>query len=140
MTPSGSRRTTPAPSISCPSRNTVAVTSTASPTVALAGRRPQSTIGCTSNMGIRPITKETYPAGANHMHDGPTITALSWPVTGPAAGRCDQGHEKAYGLVVLVAWSRIRVTQRESNPPVHHPPRAAARAGAAALADAQPAL
>ncbi|SCD60280.1 hypothetical protein GA0115240_11634 [Streptomyces sp. DvalAA-14] len=53
--PAGSRSTTLAATASCPSRNTVAVTSNVSPATAFAGRRPQSTIGVTSTTGIRPI-------------------------------------------------------------------------------------
>ena len=44
--PSGPRSTTPAPSISWPSRKMVALTSKVSPATALAGRRPQSSTGC----------------------------------------------------------------------------------------------
>src|SRR5215472_2605060 len=44
------------------------------------------------------------------------------------------------GLVLLVADSGISVALRESNPPIHHPSRAAPGVGAAAHADAQPAL
>ena len=43
--PSGSRRTTPAAMMPCPSRNTVALTGKVSPATALAGQRPQSTAG-----------------------------------------------------------------------------------------------
>src|SRR5215471_10306071 len=39
----------------------VALTSKVSPATALAGRRPQSRTGCTSRMGMRPITSERYP-------------------------------------------------------------------------------
>ncbi len=53
---SGSRSTTPAAMMSCPSRKTVALTSKVSPFTAFAGRRPQSTAGSTSRIGIRPIT------------------------------------------------------------------------------------
>src|SRR5204863_15745 len=60
--PSGPRSTTPAPGTSCPSRNTVALTSKVSPATALAGRRPQSITGSTSLITIRPITPERYPA------------------------------------------------------------------------------
>ncbi len=56
LRPRGSRSTTLAFTASCPSRNTVAVTSKASPTTALAGRRPESTSGLTSRTGMRPIT------------------------------------------------------------------------------------
>src|SRR5436190_1235393 len=59
--PVGVRRTTPAPSISWPSRKMVALTSKVSPATALAGRRPHSRTGCTSRMGMRPITSERYP-------------------------------------------------------------------------------
>ena len=59
--PSGARSTTPAPSRSWPSRNTVALTSKVSPATDLAGRRPWSGAGCTSRMGMRPITLQRYP-------------------------------------------------------------------------------
>ncbi len=52
--PSGSRSTTLAATASCPSRNTVAVTSNDSPTTAFAGRRPCRTSGRTSSTGMRP--------------------------------------------------------------------------------------
>src|SRR5258707_936479 len=66
--PSGVRRTTPAPSISWPSRKMVALTSKVSPATALAGRRPHSRTGCTSRMGMRPITSERYPlAGPGYL-------------------------------------------------------------------------
>ena len=74
--PDGSRSTTPVPSISCPSRNTVAVTWNVSPTVALAGRRPQSTWGWTSSTGILPITRESYPDRPQYMQPTPD-SALS---------------------------------------------------------------
>ena len=50
----GRSATTSAPSLSWPSRKTVAETGNGSPTVALAGCRPRSTRGMTSRMGIRP--------------------------------------------------------------------------------------
>ena len=60
--PAGSRSTTPAPSTPCPSLMTVALTWKVSPATALAGRRPQSTTGWTSRMGMRPITPSTVPS------------------------------------------------------------------------------
>src|SRR5690606_32557397 len=53
--PSGSLSTTLAATASCPSRNTVAETSNASPTTALAGLLPHSTDGRTSRTGMRPM-------------------------------------------------------------------------------------
>ncbi|CAM5622921.1 hypothetical protein SHIRM173S_03837 [Streptomyces hirsutus] len=73
--PSGSFRTTLAATASCPSRNTVAVTSNVSPTTAFAGRRPSRTIGRTSRTGIRP----TEVAGA-------VSTGVALAVLAPAAG------------------------------------------------------
>ncbi len=55
--PSGSLSTTLAATASCPSRNTVAVTSNVSPTTAFAGRLPLSTAGRTSRTGIRPMAR-----------------------------------------------------------------------------------
>src|SRR5262249_33151175 len=69
--PSGPRSTTPAPGSSCPSRNTVALTSKVSPATALAGRRPQSITGSTSLITIRPITPERYPARRRCTHAAP---------------------------------------------------------------------
>ena len=67
----GSRSTTPTPMMPCPSRNTVALTSKVSPATALAGRRPQSTAGSRSRIGIRPITLVTLPIdGAVHASAG----------------------------------------------------------------------
>ena len=45
----------------CPSRKIVALTWNVSPSTALAGRRPHSTAGSTSRIGIRPITLVTLP-------------------------------------------------------------------------------
>src|SRR5580658_7040947 len=67
----------------------------------------------------------------SHWRDQPPATR-SVSVTKPCIPK--------RGLVVLVAQSRIRVAQRESNPPLHHPPRAARAAGAASHPDAQFAL
>ena len=109
--PSGRRSTTPAPSSSCPSRNTVALTSNASPQTALAGYAPHSTTGCTSRIGMRPITLPRYPS----------------------EGECKRpGYRQAP--------ARIKVALRESDPPVHHPPGPARAARAAARADAESAL
>ena len=58
--PPGSRSTTPAPSTPWPSLMTVALTWKVSPATALAGRRPHSTTGSTSRMGMRPITRSPY--------------------------------------------------------------------------------
>ena len=55
--PSGSVSTTSAPSMSWPSRNTLAVTGNGSPTVALAGWRPRSTSGVTFMTGMRPTMR-----------------------------------------------------------------------------------
>ena len=60
--PPGSVSTTAAPSISWPSRNTVAVTWKVSPATALAGTLSPGRTGCTSRIGIRPITDESYPS------------------------------------------------------------------------------
>src|SRR5215831_19379366 len=76
--PLGVRRTTPAPSISWPSRKMVALTSKVSPATALADRRPHSRTGCTSRMGMRPITSERYPLA------GP-VYQLTLKLTGDAA-------------------------------------------------------
>ena len=55
----------------CPSRKTVALTWKVSPATALAGRRPQSTAGWTSRIGIRPITPATLPSrGRDHASVG----------------------------------------------------------------------
>jgi len=51
----------------CPSRKSVALTWNVSPATAFAGRRPQSTAGCTSRIGIRPITLVTLPSAAEFM-------------------------------------------------------------------------
>src|SRR6266576_2386641 len=77
--PSGVRRTTPAPSISWPSRKMVALTSKVSPATALAGRRPQSRTGCTSRMGMRPITSERYPLAGPAYQPTLKLTAVAAP-------------------------------------------------------------
>ncbi len=83
--PLGPRRTTLAPTASCPSRNTVAVTWNVSPATAFAGRLPHSTAGRTSRTGTRPmagvlrmdLTSAVREAG----HTGPGFAVLD---TGPA--------------------------------------------------------
>src|SRR2546430_3706669 len=77
--PSGVRRTTPAPSISWPSRKIVALTSKVSPATALAGRRPHSRTGCTSRMGMRPITSERYPLAGPAYQPTLKLTAVAAP-------------------------------------------------------------
>ena len=64
---SGSRSTTPALMMPCPSRKIVALTWNVSPATALAGRRPHSTAGSTSRIGIRPITPATLPSEVEIM-------------------------------------------------------------------------
>ena len=58
-TPLGSVSTTSAPSWSCPSRKTSAVTSKTSPTAAFAGCRAWLTTGVTSMTGMRPMWVST---------------------------------------------------------------------------------
>src|SRR5580765_6312537 len=90
--PSGLRRTTPAPSISWPSRKMVALTSKVSPVTALAGRRPHSRTGCTSRMGMRPITSERYPLAGPAYQPTLKLTAdavpefFDRPFAGPVRG------------------------------------------------------
>src|SRR6266851_4072486 len=91
--PAGLISATPAPSISCPSRNTVALTGNVSPVTALAGRRPHSRTGWTSRMGIRPITTKRYRVSRGGREGGPGQTSAgqrSSPLgPGPAA---EPGH------------------------------------------------
>src|SRR5580704_18341682 len=73
--PAGSVRTTPAPSISWPSRNTVALTMKRSSGTALAGAFAPSSVatrttGWTSSMGILPITDESYPSERSQCRTG----------------------------------------------------------------------
>ena len=64
---------------------------------------------------------------------------LCWPpVSGLRRTQLRDGLRQ--GLRSSSLSARIRVTQRESNPPIHHPSRAARRARPAAYAHAQPAL
>src|SRR5262249_15423580 len=77
--PLGVRKTTPAPSISWPSRKMVALTSKVSPATALAGRRPHSRTGCTSRMGMRPITSERYPLTGPAYQPTLKLTAAAAP-------------------------------------------------------------
>ena len=76
----GSRRTTPVPMTPCPSRNTVALTAKVSPVTAFAGRRPSSTTGSRSRIGIRPITPITLPRTVRIMPArGPVNSAAGRP-------------------------------------------------------------
>ncbi len=81
--PAGSRSTTPAPMTPWPSRNTVALTWKVSPLTAFAGRRPQSTAGATSRIGIRPITTVIYRGGGAPPDPPPAAV----PAVGDRPGR-----------------------------------------------------
>ena len=80
----GRRRTTLAPTASCPSRNTTAEIGTGSPTTARAGNSADTvepTTGVTSVSPIRPTTSHTVPSGGA----GP-VAAVQVVARGCAAG------------------------------------------------------
>ncbi len=76
--PSGSFSTTLAATASCPSRNTVAVTSNVSPVTAFAGRLPCSTTGRTSRTGIRPIPAVALIRISPPPCSGPGVRPADW--------------------------------------------------------------
>src|SRR5579875_1835604 len=69
--PPGSCRMTSAPRSSWPSLKIVALTSNDSPVTALAGHRPHATSGCTSRIGILPITLDKLPSHGPAAPGGP---------------------------------------------------------------------
>ena len=85
-TPSGSVSTTSAPSWSCPSRNTTAVTSKNSPTAAFAGWRARLTTGVTSMTGIRPTMAPDFGVRAFTQTRalGPIVLHPAGPGQAPA--------------------------------------------------------
>ena len=84
-----------------------------SPSTALAGRRPQSTTGSMSRIGIRPITRSPYPL-AIHKRAPPL------------------GNRPSPTMVRRrLAWHPM-MTARESDQTIHRPRDASAAAGAAA--------
>src|SRR5258706_9203588 len=106
--PAGSRSTTPAPSISWPSRNTVAVTGRLSPVTALAGRCPHATMGSMSRMGILPITTKSYPIVPDGMHADGHSGAANLPGAPGATGGLPGPYPGARpGLWYLLVSARI---------------------------------
>src|SRR4029079_2952294 len=75
--PRGPLRTTLAPTSSWPSRNTVAVAGKVSPTTAFAGKAAQSTHGCTSTIGIRPVRRPIAAEPIEILPGGPP--GWAWP-------------------------------------------------------------
>src|SRR5579872_3010454 len=166
--PSGSRSTTAAAINPCPSRNTVALTWNDSPTTALARYCPQSTVGCTSRMGIRPITPITLPIPCPStpppFPDASAVLRLSPSFPQPHLGRGVPGQVRTYSALrpVLdrertypacelpdyetardarsIAAGRLWSIYRESNPPIHCPRHVARAAGATTRPDAEPSL
>src|SRR5260221_1362726 len=106
----------------CPSQKTVALTANDPPVPALAGRCPPATTGCTSTIGIRPITYDKLPVAA-----GPE----------PARAHCASCSSESMSDPLS---ARNRVALRESYPPVHDPSGPARAARVSTWADAEPAL
>src|SRR5258707_1649508 len=99
-----------------------ALASTPSPVTRLAGRAPPATTGCTSTIGIRPITYDKLPVAAGHE---------------PARGHCPSCHSESMPEPLS---ARNWVALRESYPPVHDPSGPARAARVSTWADAEPAL
>src|SRR4051812_37373706 len=92
--PSGSTRTAVAATASCPSRKTVALTGTGSPTTAFAAKRPPSTTGITASTGMRPtaVPGGLQPVPVPALGDascGVAVTGSTGPSPAVAVGVCD---------------------------------------------------
>src|SRR5450755_4624014 len=145
LRPPGSRRTTPAPSISCPSRNTVALTWNVSPDAARSPPPAERHVW----ESARSLLKATQPRAGLRGRAVPSYLsrhsdALCSAAQGTLPVRCDIGRERAARrgarLDYRLLETRIRVALRESYPPVYSSSGTARATRAAARPDAESAL
>src|SRR4051812_20607556 len=137
----GGVQTTFAATASCPSRKTVAVMGTCSPTTARAEKDPHDTRGATSVMPRRRSARAVIPATLSRSGPSSTSAAISSLGAHPVGAA---GTDGAPVAVTFPAGSRYRNSSlpsaRASTPTVHRPRGAARAPDASVPAGDQPAL